>query len=95
MRISAENFDAKVIAGLAKKAGMKYIVLQLAIMTAFPYMILGGSLIMMPLTVFAGRDLIAEFVDGMRRKELFRFSTIQQLTGIRKVTRKILRLWTI
>ncbi|MDQ0901868.1 alpha-L-fucosidase [Paenibacillus sp. V4I7] len=70
---SAENFDAKMIASLAKKAGMKYIVLTTRHHDGFSlYDTRGLSTYDAPHSL-AGRDLIAEFVDGCREEGIVPF----------------------
>lgn len=70
---SAENFDAKMIASLAKKAGMKYIVITTRHHDGFSlYDTRGLSTYDAPHSL-AGRDLIAEFVDGCREEGVVPF----------------------
>ena len=63
---TAENFDSRAIAALAKRAGMKYITITTRHHDGFSlYDTKGLSVFDAPHSA-AGRDLIREFVDGCR-----------------------------
>jgi alpha-L-fucosidase len=72
-RFTAENFDARALARLAKRAGMKYITLSARHHDGFSlYDTRGLSTYDAPHSA-AGRDLIAEFVEGCRAEGIVPF----------------------
>ncbi len=72
-RFTAENFDARALARLAKRAGMKYITLTARHHDGFSlYDTRGLSTYDAPHSA-AGRDLIAEFVEGCRAEGIVPF----------------------
>ena len=70
---TAEEFDGRVIARLAREAGMKYIVLTTRHHEGFSLYDTRGLSVHDALHTPAGRDLVADFVDGCREEEIIPF----------------------
>lgn len=70
---TAEDFDAKAIARLAKQAGMKYIVLTTRHHEGFSLFDTQGLSDYDAVNSPAGRDLLAEFVEGCRSEGIIPF----------------------